>query len=765
MFSSRFCAHVSTLALLSTLSPAYAQVLASNDDLETVIVTGERTEADQPDRVETVTQAQAQQDINVVDTEDMLQDLPSIFVRKRHFGDTQDPVATRTSGVGESARNLIYVDGIEVSTPIGNNNSATGSPHFGIAAPEDVSSIDVLYGPFAAEYAGNSIGAVINITTKMPDHFEIYADALGAVQDFSLYSTNMAPETSQLSGGIGDKEGNFSWRLSANHLDSNAQPLSLVTLSQPAITSTAGTVVTGGIPGLARTGTPIDIVGVGDIEHQVQDTDTLKLAYDFDNGWEVAYTASLFHQFDDSITETYLRDPLGNPVYTGSVNSNGYNDNIAPSSFSGNMYDWEQTHLAQGLSLKSEEKGDLQWEIVASDYAYLTDNEHIPTAALPGALPGGTGGGGTNTSMNGTGWYTVDAKGVWRGWTDNEVSFGLHRDQEDLSQIKYNTSNWLTATATSTATDASGRTATDALWLQDIWSVMPDLKATLGVRAEDWRAYDGYNYSTSPALSVNQPTLHTSDVSPKASLAWAAWSNWTLTASYGEAFRMPTVTELYQAITTGTQLTVPNPNLKPERDDSYDLSAEYKADQSVLRLSLFREDITNALLSQSAPLIPGSTTLYSYVQNVNRTRAQGVELVGSQRDAFIDRLDLSGSITYVNGRTVKDIAFPAAVGKYIPQLPKLRGEAVVSYRALDDLTLTLTGHYSDRSFGTIDNSDPVSTTFQGFGGYTTLDTRARYQFNDNWTFAAGVDNITNDEYFVYHPFPQRTFVMELHYAL
>jgi iron complex outermembrane receptor protein len=427
------------------------------------------------------------------------------------------------------------------------------------------------------------------------------------------------------------------------------------------------------------------------------------------------------------------------------------------------MYDWEQTHLAQGLSLKSGVDGDLQWQIVASHYAYLTDNEHIPTAALPGALPGGTGGAGTNTRMNGTGWYTLDANGLWKGWADNKVSFGLHRDQEDFSQIKYNTANWLTATATGIATNASGRTATDALWLQDIWSIQPDLKATLGLRAEDWRAYDGYNYSAAPLLNASQPKLSTSDVSPKASLAWAVWGNWSFSASYGGAFRMPTVTELYQAITTGTQLTVPNPDLKPERADSYDLSAEYKTDQSGLRLSLFREDIANALLSQSAPLVAGSTTLYSYVQNVDRTRAQGIELVGSQKDALIDRLDLSGSVTWVNGRIVKDTVLSAAVGKFIPQLPKLRAEAVACYRATH-LTLTLSGHYSDRSYGTIDNSDPVSTTFTGFSQFMTLDARARYQLDDNWSIAAGVDNIINDQYWEYHPFPQRTFVVEIHYA-
>src|SRR4051812_24852926 len=46
---------------------------------------------------------------NVVNVEDSLRYLPSLLVRKRHVGDTQAPLATRTSGVGASARSLIYV--------------------------------------------------------------------------------------------------------------------------------------------------------------------------------------------------------------------------------------------------------------------------------------------------------------------------------------------------------------------------------------------------------------------------------------------------------------------------------------------------------------------------------------------------------------------------------------------------------------------------------------------------------------------------------
>ena len=52
----------------------------------------------------------------------------------------------------------------------------------------------------------------------------------------------------------------------------------------------------------------------------------------------LSYTASLFHQNDDAGVASYLRDPSGNAVYTGNSNINGYNYNIAASTFSNNVY-------------------------------------------------------------------------------------------------------------------------------------------------------------------------------------------------------------------------------------------------------------------------------------------------------------------------------------------------------------------------------------------------------------------------------------------
>src|SRR6476469_7899595 len=135
-------------------------------------------EADEtvPNAKESVTARRLRETTNVRNSEDALRYFPSLFVRKRHIGDTQAPLATRTSGVGASARSLIYADGVLLSALIGNNNNFA-SPRWGMVSPEEIDRVDVLYGPFSAAYPGNSIGAVVNITTRMPEKLEASATA------------------------------------------------------------------------------------------------------------------------------------------------------------------------------------------------------------------------------------------------------------------------------------------------------------------------------------------------------------------------------------------------------------------------------------------------------------------------------------------------------------------------------------------------------------------------------------------------------------
>ncbi|HEY4123953.1 MAG TPA: TonB-dependent receptor, partial [Rhizomicrobium sp.] len=547
------------------------------------------------------------------------------------------------------------------------------------------------------------------------------------------------------------------------------QPLSYVTLTRPTSGSTSGTPVSGAFADVNRTGLPIAVLGAGGLEHQLQDNVTLKFAYDLGSDITASYTLGIFNQQDDATAQSYLRDGAGNPVYTGSVNIGGYNYNIGANAFASGVYRYGQTQLAQALSIGSHHGEAWDWSATITSYDFVRDRQRVPIAALPDAFSGGAG---AIVRMDGTGWYTADIKAIHQFDPDNELQFGGHYDRYELQMQKFATADWLDGSQGALSNASRGKTATAALWVQDAWRFAPDWKATLGGRFENWRAFDGANYSLQPALDISQPKLSGSYFSPKASVAYHPGELWTLMASYGRAYRMPTVTELYQTITTGSVLSVPNPHLNPERADSYEFSAEHADADGRVRISLFAEDLADALIAQSTPLPPGSisplppdtNTLFSFVQNIDRVRSRGIEAVVDRNDVLIEGMELSGSVTFVNSRIAKDTAFVAAEGKHTPQLPKWRASLVATYRPTEAWALSLAGRYSDRAFSTIDNSDVVSHTFQGFESYLVLDARAHYEINDHWSAAFGIDNLNNRKYFIYHPFPQRTFLVELKYA-
>jgi len=725
-----------------------------------IVIVGTREAAEHsPNTKESVDAARLRETTNLRNTEDALRYFPSLLVRKRHIGDTQAPLATRTSGVGSSARSLIYADGVLLSALIGNNNSFA-SPRWGMVSPEEIERVDVLYGPFSARYPGNSIGAVVNITTRMPDRLEASATAAANVQTFDQYGTHGTFPAYQLSGAIGDRMGPISWFLSANHVDSRSQPLAYITAARPSAGSLNGLPVTGGIDSLNRSGQPITVLGAGGFEHQRQDNLELKLGMDLAPSLRLTWRSGLFLNDTASHADTYLSDAEGNDVFSGTLNIGGRAVTVPASSFSNQVYRLDERHWMHAATI-AHEGGDVFWSIVGSVYDYAKDDQRIPSTALPAARDGGAG---SIVRISGTGWRTLDLHAFTKSAARHELHAGAHYDGFTLKNRRFATNDWLHGSPGALAQAAEGRTRTLALWAEDEWSLAPAWTLTLGARYEWWKAFDGHNFSAAPPLDVDQPSRTAHGLSPKASLRWAPSDQWMVTLSAGRALRFPTVSELYQAIATGPSITVPNPNLAPEKANSAELAVEREMNGGRVRLSFFHETVRDALVSQSAPLVPGSTTLFSFVQNIDRTRTNGIEVAFDKRD-LLPRFDLSGSATLADPKTVSDPVFPTAEGKLIPQVPRRKATLVATWRPDDRLALTAAARYSSRMFGTIDNSDVVGHTFQGFEGFVVVDVRATYQLSPHWSVAAGVENLTDKRYFLFHPFPVRTFTAELHWKL
>jgi iron complex outermembrane receptor protein len=90
---------------------------------------------------------------------------------------------------------------------------------------------------------------------------------------------------------------------------------------------------------------------------------------------------------------------------------------------------------------------------------------------------------------------------------------------------------------------------------------------------------------------------------------------------------------------------------------------------------------------------------------------------------------------------------------------------VGTWRPTDHVSLTAAGRYSSRNFGQLDNGDVVGNVYQGFYKYFVVDLRADLKVNDHMHVALGVDNVNNDKYFLFHPFPQRSLFAQLGWKL
>ncbi|MGE8319512.1 MAG: TonB-dependent receptor [Comamonas sp.] len=716
-----------------------------------------------PTTMESVTKDEVDTRINATDSEDALKYLPSLLVRKRYIGDYNHAIlSTRASGTGNSARSAVYADGILLSNYLGNGiaNGTNYAPRWGMVSPEEIERVDVMYGPFSAAYPGNSAGAVVDYVTRMPSRFEAHVKAGFSSQPNDLYSTHRTFNSWQTSATVGSKSGDWSWWLALNRSESDSQPLTFATATAASgVPGAGGTPVSGTVPGLNTTNKPWYILGTGTQYRTVQEQAKLKLAYDINATLRASYTLGWWRNDAQGRSESYLRGPDGQPVYSGNVNIDGSRYTLGPTAFPSTND--AQIHTMHGFALQSRTNGVFDWALKASLYDYGQDRQTAPTTALPAALQGGPG---TVQRQDGTGWHTLAAQGTWRPdgtGGAHIVDFGAGQDAYKLLIDKFATvGDWQGGVANPAAPVSSvgGRSSTRYLWAQDTWRFAPAWTTVLGLRWEHWRAQDGYSRNTGSELAYARRSE--SHASPKAALAYQWSADTVLKGSVGRAVRFPTVGELYGATSGGALAFVNDPNLKPEQSWTGELSAEKDLGNGLARATLFHETTRDALYSQ---LVPGTTT--SRVQNVDRVRTWGLELAYTGQSVFMRGLDLGASLTYANSRIAANAANPASVGQWQPRVPRWRATAYATYQPDEHWAFTVAARYSGRQYSALDNSDVNGFAYMGASKYFTVDLRARYRINREWSAAVGIDNANNYQYWNFHPYPQRTYHASLQWDL
>ena len=689
-------------------------------------------------------------DQNVINVEDGLRYLPSLMVRKRFIGDRNGVMTSRSSG-NQGARSLVYADGMLLSNLLGNGYGNT--PRWGMVAPEEIERMDVAYGPYSALYPGNAMGATVLMTTRSPEALEGSGRVQVFRQHYDYYRTDEVFSGHQESATLGSRHGAFSWFVSGSHIQNRSHPQGWAAATQSTTPAGGGdTVVTGYDRDIDPSGNRRVIFGATSIDESRQDNFKVKLGYDATPWLKLTYLFGQWRTDSSTAVDSYLRNAAGGTVYSGNVNIGGFRYTINSAAFRPNLRD--EAHNMHGLSLRTNTKGEWDFEAALTHYDFTMDETRQPSTALPAAAAGGAG---TVSYGDGTGWRTADAKAVWRpAGSGHEVTFGTHYDRYILSTLTLNATNWTTAATTTRNSFFGGKSATAALYVQDAWKFRPAWTLTAGLRWERWKAFDGELANATTLLK--HARRNESFLSPKLSLSHDVDERWRLRASLGRAWRMPTVSEMFQGSISAGSIVNNDPNLRAERATSGELTAERALDNGLLRLTLFRDNVHDALYSQTNVTV---FPTFTNIQNIDKVRTNGIELAWNAENVLVRGLDVSGGLTYADSEILKNDKFPTSVGHRVPRIPDWRLNASATWRQTEQLAWMLGLRHSGRQYNTLDGSDINPDTYGGTSRYTLWDARLNWKLDKHFRLALGADNLTDRRTFVYHPYPARTWLLEL----
>jgi iron complex outermembrane recepter protein len=769
---------INRIALAATagllgIQASHAQGVASEQQLQSITVTGAAVRSPLDPNLPSTTASKTAEELrrqqNLFNPEDALQNLPSTTIRKRYSGDRNALIGGRSFATSQAPRGLVLMDGYLISNFLGRFDA----PRWNMIAPEEMSRIDVLYGPFSAIYPGNSIGTTVAITTTRPKGFEGAVRVAVQSQRFDLYGEEGTYNNYQASALLGDRlASGLWWRLMLNRQDSTSQPMQWLTVDATA----AGTFTPPSGSGTAEpvTGVQYDTgprglkravfgASAGAVDHTIQHTAKAMLGFDLGHTLAAEGFVAYWRNDSENRSSTFLRDAAGNAVWSGRVSNQGNVFNIAANAFA--PFDRLENHLQAGATLKTRNATGWNGSIVASVYKVLDDQQRSASNPEPVAASGGTG---VGVQRDGTGFRTFEVQGAYKpvagDWTGgrHSLTFGLHANDYKLAQRTDTLPDWR-STAGVENQFVGGQTKLMAVYAQDSWRLADGWKATFGLRWESWEAFDGkQTFTPAPPVPTLYPDRKVTATSPKFSLAWDPQPDLTLRVSAGKGTRFPTVAELFQGTRSGTTLVLNDPNLRPEVSEALELFAEKRFDIAVLRTSLFQDDVRDTIWSQTnTAVFPNVTN----TQNVGRVRTRGIELATQVDELGLRGLALDANIAFTRSKILEN-NFVASVGKNWVRVPRVRSAVTLTYAPTSVWSLSGTYRYAGRQWNELDNSDVNPDVYGGLSRVRQLNLRGTYRpaAAQGLELAAGIDNATDYRAYQSHPFPARTFFAEARYA-
>lgn len=552
---------------------------------------------------------------------------------------------------------------------------------------EDVERVEIIRGPAGALYGSDAMGGVINVITKTPD--KTTADIN---YEYGWYEDgNGAGYKGNLY--LQGAEGNYSYKINA---------------------------------GLNKNRPYLDPKGSGDSMnfYGKQQPLSLNVGYKFDNGNELSVDFSKIKE-DNQKSTTSRTVMMPGKVWQDKVQTI-YNDN--------KRTDYAITYKG------SDDKQDWMFRAYKSvfDKNYKNQNNTRMTNLL---RPGGIGDWKLQDPKHDTVKRTlsvIEGKDTFNLSDKNKLTAGFEYRKDESEGTRLKKPN--TSLGGASAHDAFDKAAINymAAYVQD-----------------EFRPND--KWLIIPSVRFDHSDQFSNKLTSNLAATYNAADDVRIKAVVGQGYKTPTVNDLYifwemYAANPGGkgQFYVGNPDLKPEKSLSYELSVEKDwGDRSTVHLGVFRNEVkdlistywTGKLTDDDPDLYPGvkGDMIMAY-ENIPEATLQGVELYGSHRlgkniylnagYTFLDAKDKTNG-TRLKDRAKHQVTFGVS---YQP-------ENIYAWDLSFDLVSNLGYYFNNGDKSTMGNFVYETKDF------TIANIMASRHLNKDTKIYLGIDNISNHQNF------------------
>jgi len=246
------------------------------------------------------------------------------------------------------------------------------------------------------------------------------------------------------------------------------------------------------------------------------------------------------------------------------------------------------------------------------------------------------------------------------------------------------------------------RTNFNALY-QNEWSITENLSTVVGIRYDDYSDFGD-------------------TINPRASAKYDLENNLFFRASYGEAYKAPSFTNLYGYFQRGGGYIIGNPNLDAEESKTYELATGYAISDLKIDLVYHHTKIDNLIDAVRT----GTDYLYT---NIDKATREGVELSATYYP--INEFGINASLAYLDSKDDTTGERLTNSARYTTKV-RLSYEQentnyFLNFKSLRDYygeTAVRSGEYKDYD-------------------YHTVDVKVTHAWNETLEFSAGIDNIQN----------------------